>query len=754
MLTKNEKQEPKPDAKPTAPVPPDSLRPKLKELSRLPSLPGVYLMKNNQDKVLYVGKAKNIRSRVRSYFSSSDFSLKNRFLIHRMKKVDYIVTANEEEAFLLEASLIKKHRPRYNVRLKDDKAYPYIRLSAGDSFPRLYFERKVRDRKSLYFGPYTQIGAVRAVMDFLNHTFQLRDCTDSNFKTRERPCLTHQMGFCTAPCVNLVEQKDYRKQFQGALRFLRGRHSGLVKNLRTRMERMAQELKFEEAARLRESLKAVEMMEQSRQVMQNSDKDRDVVFALSTQGGFLTELLHLRKGRLIGTRHRFFKIPFDEEAYLSFLNQYYGENLIPDEILVSPPLQKNGQRLLQKVLSLRKQSPCRVRAPEGEAESALTALAGQNAENHLKDEIHQERGRKEILREIQKKFHLPSLPLRMECYDISHWRGKGTVGSQAVFENGEPKREDYRLYGLRESAPSDDYGSLREVLTRRLLHTEYEDPHLLIIDGGKGQLRAGEKVLQSLGRGDIPLVSLAKDRPFPSEEGLARPDGGGGGPVVEKSFGARAARRPAEKRDEALKGKTFIPSAAAKQSSVKTESRVSDNEMQNPEKTESRVSDNEAQNPEKTEGRASDNEAQNPEKTESRVSDNEAQNPEKTESRVSDGGQKTSSVFSDTPLSTGERFYLPGRKNPVTFKSSPAFHLLLHIRDEAHRFALKNHRRKRDKQLFSGALDQIAGLGPKRKRDLLRKFGSVEGVKRAEEKQLASLPSISLALARKIKETL
>ena len=508
----------------------------------------------------------------------------------------------------------------------------------------MYFERKVRNRKSLYFGPYTQTGAVRAVMDFLNRTFQLRDCADSNFKTRERPCLTHQMGFCTAPCVNLAQQKDYRKQFQGALRFLRGRHSGLVKNLKNRMERMARELRFEEAARLRESLKAVEMMEQSRQVVQDSDKDRDVVFALSARRGFLTEFLYLRKGRLIGTRHRFFKTPFDEEAYLSLLNQYYSENLIPDEILVSPPLQKKGRILLQKVLSLRKESSCRVRAPEGESEEALTALAGRNAENHLKDEVRRERGRMEVLKEIQKKFHLPALPLRMECYDISHWRGKGTVGSQAVFENGEPKREDYRLYGLREAAPSDDYGSLKEVLTRRLLHTEYEDPHLLIIDGGKGQLRAGEKVLQSIGRGDIPLVSLAKDRPLSSEGGSASRSGDG-------------------------------------------------------------------------------------------------------DSRSRTGGDVAS-------RSAGERFYLPGRKNPVTFKSSPAFHLLLHIRDEAHRFALKNHRQKRDKQLFSGVLDQISGLGPKRKRDLLRKFGSVEGIKRAEERQLASLPSVSPALARKIKETL
>ena len=600
---------------------------KEKTVSQLPTLPGVYLIKNSQSKILYVGKAKVLRSRVKSYFSSSDTSMKNRFLIRQMKKVDYIVTANEEEACLLEASLIKKHKPRYNVRLKDDKAYPYIRCSVRDDFPRLYFERKVRDRKSLYFGPYTQSGAVRAIMNFLNHTFQLRDCTDSNFKTRERPCLTHQIGFCTAPCVELTDKKEYRKQFQKAVQFLKGRHSGLVKNLKSQMKQRATELRFEEAARLRESLKAVEMIEQNQLVIQHSEMDRDVICSVSDECGFLTEFLHLRKGRLIGTHHRFFKVPFDEEVFFSFLNQYYGENLIPDEILISPSFKASRRKLMEKVLSLRKESACRVNAPEEDTDHALMDRARQNAENHLKDEIRQGESQRDLLEEIQKKFRLPALPFRMECYDISHWQGKGTVGSQTVFENGVPKKEDYRLYGLKKAAPSDDYGSLREVLTRRLLHTEYEDPHLLIIDGGKGQLRAAQKILENIGRQDIPIVSLAKDRPL---------------------------------------------------NSVKNE---------------------------------------------------------KTDS-------------------SGERFYLPGRKNPVLFKSSPAFHLLLHIRDEAHRFALETHRKKRDKQFLSGNLDQIPGLGPKRKQDLLKKFGSMEKIKQASKKQLSSLPSISPTLARKIKKAL
>ena len=603
---------------------------KSKEALKLPILPGVYLIKNSQNKILYVGKAKILRSRVKSYFSSSDSSLKNRFLIRQMKKVDYIVTANEEEACLLEASLIKKHKPRYNVRLKDDKAYPYIRCSVQDDFPRLYFERKVKDHKSLYFGPYTQSGAVRAIMIFLNHTFQLRDCTDSNFKTRERPCLTHQMGFCTAPCVELTNKKEYKKQFQRAVQFLKGRHIGLVKNLKIQMKQRAEELRFEEAARLRESLKAVEMIEQDQLVIQESELDQDVICALSDKYGFLIEFLYLRKGRLIGTHYRFFKTPFDKEIFFSFLNQYYGEHLIPDEILINPPLKKSQFKLMERVLSLRKESPCQVNTPKKEKDKALMDRARQNAENHLKDAVRQEKSQREILEEIQKKFHLPFLPLRMECYDISHWQGKGTVGSQAVFENGQLKKEDYRLYGLKEAAPSDDYGSLREVLTRRLLHTEYEDPHLLIIDGGKGQLSAAQKVLEDIGRQDIPMVALAKDRPL-------------------------------------------YP-------------------------------------------------------------------------------KKNQDIQKGTIPSSGERFYLPGRKNPVLFKSSPAFHLLLHIRDEAHRFAVETHRKKRDKQFLSGDLDQIPGLGPKRKQSLLKKFGSLENIKQASEKELTAIPSISPKLAREIKK--
>ena len=702
----------------------------------VPSLPGVYLIKNNQGRILYVGKAKVLRSRVKSYFSGADTSLKNRFLIRQMKKVDYIITANEEEACLLEASLIKKHRPRYNVRLKDDKAYPYIRCSVRDDFPRLYFERKVRDRKSLYFGPYTQSGAVRAIMNFLNHTFQLRDCTDSNFKTRDRPCLTHQMGFCTAPCVELTDKKEYRRQFQRAVQFLKGRHSGLARDLQRRMKQRAKELRFEEAARLRESLKAVEMIDQNQLVIQQSEIDQDVICTLTDECGFLTEFLYLRKGRLIGTHYRFFKTPFDEETFFSFLNQYYGEHLIPDEILIAPPLKRDRRKLMERVLSLRRGKPCRVSAPEEEKDKALMDRAGQNAENHLKDEVRQEKNQRETLEEIQKKFHLPFLPLRMECYDISHWRGKGTVGSQVVFENGLPKKEDYRLYGLKKAAPSDDYGSLREVLTRRLLHTEYEDPHLLIIDGGKGQLRAAQKVLEDIGRRDIPIVSLAKDRPPPPSKTLAFPPPQSGGKNKPEPNRSDLKDASPDRQNFCKDGKLqdSITTDTKRENSPSTDRQnlCKDGKLQ-----DSITTDTKRENSPSTDRQ---NLCKDGKLQDSITTDTKRENSPSTdrphEKRIQGKYTPPARRLRDQEkhTSSGERFYLPGRKNPVLFKSSPAFHLLLHIRDEAHRFALETHRKKRDKQFLSGDLDHIPGLGPKRKRDLLKKFGSPEKIKQASKK--------------------
>ncbi|MGI9549244.1 MAG: excinuclease ABC subunit UvrC [Bdellovibrionales bacterium] len=596
------------------------------QVKSFPNTPGVYIMKNGHNKILYIGKAKSLKTRVLAYFNTNNLTLKNQFLVHQMKVIDYWMTKNEVEAFLLEASLIKKHKPRYNVRLTDDKNYPYIRCSMGDSFPRFYFERRVKDSQSLYFGPYTQGSFTRQMLDFLNQNFQLRDCSDADFKTRKRPCLIHQMGFCTAPCVDLVSEKSYRKQVQKALRFLRGQHKGLIKTLQQQMNQFSKEFRYEEAGRIRDYLKAIEMIDQHQSVIQNSDKDKDVVIAVGDERGTLLEFLHLRKGRLISSHHSFLpKTLPEEEPLLSYLNQYYQENIIPDELLLEMNIQKLSLQVLEQVLSQKKQNPCKIFLKTEKEDEGLIQLALKNARNHFEDAVKKSESRQDILLEIKNKFHLKQLPLRIECYDISHWQGSHTIGSQVVFENGLPFKKEYRLYQLKQARQKDDYASLKEVLERRLKHTEYEDPDFILVDGGRGQLGVVHRVLKDLNRAEIPLVSLAKDRV---------------------------------------------------QSDIKSSSLVS----------------------------------------------------------------------------SGERFYLVGRKNPVSFSSSsPAFSLLLQIRDEAHRFAITAHRRKRDRDFLVGDLDQIKGLGFKTKQKLFDHFKSLESLKRATEQELLDLPFLSEKLAHQIK---
>ena len=553
-----------------------------KTAGKLPALPGVYLMKRGEEKVLYVGKAKSLKSRVLSYFNDKSSSLKNQFLIKQLENIDYIVTDNEVEAFLLESSLIKKYRPRYNIRLKDDKAYPYIRLSIQDKFPRFYFERRVKDSRSVYFGPYTEGWTVRVLLDFLNQQFHLRDCADSDFKSRKRPCLSWDMGYCPAPCVQKITPEEYKKNYQASLTFLKGKSKALVKTMNSRIKTYSKELRFEEAAGLRDRLKAIEMIEQRQSVCQKSGKDRDVAVIRSGAEGLLAEILHFRKGRLIGNRFQFFKKIKEEESFLlSYLNQYYSENLIPDELLVKMPIKVSRLKLLEKVLSSRKGLNCFLISSFNKEDALLIQMAEKNAESHFHSETKKNQNQKDILLEIKQRFKLTKLPLRIECYDISHWQGSYSVGSQVVFEEGLPLKKEYRLYNLRSVRDGDDYMALQEVLSRRFGHKEYKLPDMILIDGGKGQLKAVEKVLANLGRKNISLVSLAKNR------------------TQAESYKAKI-------------------------------------------------------------------------------------------------------------TSSGERFYLPGRKNPVLFPShSGALKALLFLRDEAHRFAISAHRRKRDKLFLKENTDTV-----------------------------------------------
>lgn len=613
-----------------------SMNPRWNELKDLikdfPTQSGVYLMKSNADKILYVGKAKSLRNRVRNYFQDSLDHPKTLVLVKQIHNIEYILTKTEVEAFLLEATLIKKHRPKYNIRLKDDKSYPYIKLTWKEAYPRLYLARKVKKDGSLYFGPYTSGGAVHGTIRFLNRTFKIRDCTDAVFKSRKRPCLSYQIGRCTAPCVQYIEQDDYKGEVEGAMMFLKGQNKKALKGLKEKMMKVAEEEKFEVAARLRDSIESIKSILEKQAVVNDTiEKDQDVIGYFGDDRGTVIQTLHIRQGRVLGTRPHYMQTlntldSLDEprEWMISFLNQYYDENIIPDEVIISIDIGVELTKLLEAVLKERSGNDIRVRLGIDQKNLALIDMAQENAKANFEKWVSKSEEKKMGLREIQEKLSLPKIPARIECYDISNFQGVANVASQVVFEDGVPAPDHYRRYKIKTVLGQNDFASMQEVLSRRFTHTEYDDPDLIVIDGGKGQLAQAVKILEDIKRTDIPVVGLAKAR--------------------------------------------------------------------------------------------------------------------------------TQSDFQGSEVkSTEERFYIPGRANPVVFKNNTeAHHILVGIRDEAHRFAINYHRKLRDAASFESELDLVVGLGEKRKRELLEKFGSVEDIRTADPEEIAQIKGFHRVLAERI----
>ena len=602
-------------------------------ISGFPSSPGVYLMKNDKDKVVYVGKAKSLKARVRSYLGSlSDQSVKTQYLMSHVVAIDYMLTKTEVEAFLLEASLIKKHRPRYNIRLKDDKAYPYIRCSLEHDFPRFYVARRVQADGGIYFGPFSSAFTVRESIRFLNRTFKIRDCTDSFFKSRARPCISYQIGHCTAPCVKLVDSEGYRVEVTSALQFLKGRNTKVLTNLTTKMKGAASEEHFERAAKLRDSIQAIERIwERQTVVSTNKDYDLDVVAFYGDERGTLIETVFVRGGRVTGSRPYFmnkFDFASDGEEVkdwlTSFLNQYYSDNMVPDEIILSVDLGTDIIKLLQAVFLERQAKKAKVTVATGSEGKKLMDLAMQNAQGHFKDAVSKADRQAKGLEQIQQKFGLKGLPRRIECYDISNFQGASNVASQVVFEDGAPSKDNYRRYKIKTVSGADDFASMKEVLTRRFKHEEYEDPDLIVVDGGKGQLNMAVAVLKEIGRGDLAVVGMAKAR--------------------------------------------------------------------------------------------------------------------------------TLGDFTDAELAgTQERFFLPGRQNPVLYPAnSEALHILVGIRDEAHRFAITYHRKLRENSSISSVLDTVVGLGEKRKSALLKAFASIDQLKASSLENLVKIPGMNRVVSERV----
>lgn len=606
------------------------------KVADFPQSPGVYLMKNKQQKVIYVGKAKRLRNRVRSYFNPNIEHNKTQLLVRNIEYIDYILTETEAEAFLLEASLIKKHRPRYNIRLKDDKAYPYIRLSSGDLFPRFYLARNVVNDGSHYFGPYTSGYVVRNTIRFLNQSFQIRDCTDHFMKSRKRPCMTHQIGACTAPCVDLIDPKSYAGDIKKAKKFLEKETTTVIKQMKKEMMALADNEQFELAAKFRDNVSAIEkVLEKQAVINARSTNNQDVIGYFGDHRGILIETLHIRQGRVIGQRHQFFSQIDPQgsgedirEWLTSFINQYYQDNIVPDEIFLPVDLGGDITKLLEEVFAHRGYQDVVIRFPTHKQGRRLLEMANKNAESHFQAKVSQTEKTKRGLAMIAKKFHLKEAPNRIECFDISHFQGAETVGSQVVSENGILATNHYRRYKVKAQTGGDDYAALMEVLGRRLEHEEWEEPDLIVIDGGKGQLNAAVKVLEEKGKSYLPVVGLAKER-------------------TKRNFQGEQVERSAE------------------------------------------------------------------------------------------------------------RFYLPGRQNPVTFaEGSDAFKILVGLRDEAHRFAIRFHRKRRELKTFASQLDDVKGLGPTLIKRLLTQFGSVEEIRNANLSELLEVPGLTEKVATELLTTL
>lgn len=594
------------------------------KLASFPTTCGVYLMKDRGGRIIYVGKAANLRQRVRSYFGGRDSRAQVRFLINRLADIDFLQTHNEKEALLLENSLIKKHKPRYNVFLKDDKTYQGMKLTMAHDFPRLVTTRKVKKDGSIYYGPFTSADVLYQVKEFIDQYFQLRTCSDREFSLRTRPCLEYQIKRCSAPCVNYVSRQDYARQVESVRLFLEGKSKSLQCLVEQRMREASDREKFEEAARLRDLLRSMASVLEAQKVTHLSFDFVDVMAIKRFGDKRGVAVLMIRESRLIDSRYYVFKSLEDDQGFLNhFITQYYTENsFIPRRIFV--PLKLDDVALLEDMLAEKCGSKVTLHvAARGEMRSLLD-LAQQNLASHVLKTSESEKNIVLILENFKKHLHLLRLPRRIECYDVSNISGQHATASLVVFVDGQPHKDGYRRFRIRYAHGPDDFAMMEEVLTRRFQKREggWSFPDLVVLDGGKGQLGRAVRVFHDLGVMGVDVVGIAKGR----------------GP------GARARGLWKGKKEEEI--------------------------------------------------------------------------------------------------------YIPGRKNPVELRRGSAEIMLFQkIRDEAHRFAIAYHRKLRQKNLDRSFLDEIPGIGKKRRNLLIQKFGSPHAVVQASLEDLMAVPGVTREMA-------
>ncbi len=478
-----------------------------------PKLPGVYQMFDDQGNCLYIGKAKNLRQRLASYFSEEgDGRYQIKFLMKKVHQIETIVTENEKEALLLENTLIKKYQPRYNLFLKDDKTYLSIKLNMNHDFPRLIVTRNVKKDGGMYFGPYTDGFKAREVADFIEQHFKLRNCSEHDFANRSRPCLQYQIKRCEAPCVDYVSQQHYRSNVQQVILFLQNRHRELIKQIEAKMKGAAENEKYEEAAHWRDLLKSLEVTLKKQHVVKHFAFDEDVIGWAREGDQICVMVLTYRQGVLSGTPVYFFRTPVEDQEVLGdFILQYYSNaQKIPKFIFL--PFEIREEKVFSEVLTELKTSKVYIKYPERGEKLNKLRMAQKNAQEKLQHKLKNEQDLEETLLKMQEMFSLTRLPRRIECYDISNIQGKHPVASCVCFADGKSDKKSYRKFKIKTVHQANDFAMMYEVLVRRLGHTDWTFPDLMVIDGGKGQLNSAHAALKDLGVLNVDLISLAKEK--------------------------------------------------------------------------------------------------------------------------------------------------------------------------------------------------------------------------------------------------
>ena len=506
------------------------------ELKKLPDQPGVYIMRDISDTIIYIGKAKSLTKRVHQYFRPShDEGIKKKQMVEHIDHFEYIITDSELEALVLECNLIKEHTPKYNTMLRDDKTYPYIRVTVGEDYPRVLFSREMKKDKSRYFGPYTSAAAVKSTIDLINKIYKIRTCNRKLPRDigLDRPCLNYHIHQCSGPCQGYVSKEEYKKQIDGVLEFLNGNYKPVMKDLQTKMEQASEAMEFEKAIEYRDLLEDVKQIAQKQKITHTDGEDKDIIALANDDTDAVVQVFFVRNGKLIGRDHFHVRVGTDEamgNVLSTFIKQFYsGTPFIPKEIMLQTSIDEI--EVLEEWLSGKKGKKVSIKVPQRGMKEKLVELAEKNAKLVLaqdKERIKREEGRTiGAVKEIEGLLGIRNLN-RMEAFDISNINGFETVGSMIVYEKGKPKRSDYRKFKLRTVSGPDDYGSMYEVLTRRFTHgmqemEEIQDrnlpdevgsfnrfPDIIMMDGGKGQVNVCQQVLSELGL-DIPVCGMVKD---------------------------------------------------------------------------------------------------------------------------------------------------------------------------------------------------------------------------------------------------